>query len=67
MTTCSPLAIISRPPATLSPKSFPTPLDYNNEIVVLILRPSLCPTLSSSRLEDNDDEEANSPLLFLLS
>ena len=47
MTTCSPLAIIGRPPATLSPKSFPMPLDYNDEIVVIILHPSLCPTSSS--------------------
>jgi hypothetical protein len=43
------------------------PLDYNNKIVIVILRPSLCPILSSSWLEDTNDEEANSPLLFLLS
>ena len=64
MTMSSPLAIIGRPPATLSP---PTPLDYYDKIIVVILRPSLCPTLSSLLLEDNNDEEANSPLLFLLS
>ena len=63
MTTCSPLLIIGRPPATLSPKSFPTPLDYNDEIVIVILLPSLCPTLLSLWLKDENDEEATSPLL----
>ncbi len=68
----STLAIIGQPTATLFPKSFPTPLDDNDDatspsaIVVVIPRPSLCPTSSSLRLEDDDDDDDNettSPLL----